>query len=249
VTLTDHQSRLLPLLGADNARDLGGLPTADGRSTRRGRLFRGALISELVPGDIELLVQRVGLRTVVDLRTDVEVDAVAARWDEHEIAWVHCPLYLGHRQPIHDPRTDHAAAYVDYLTGDPEPALRAVTTLMDPAAHPALFHCAAGKDRTGVVAASLLEVLSVPDETIAEDYAMTLDVLPAILERLKTLEPYTALRATALEDHIPHAETMRRFLRRLEDQVGGAAGWLASNGVSSETLERFRGAMLSDSPD
>jgi hypothetical protein len=206
--------------------------------------LRGALIPELVPDDVELLVRKVGLRTVVDLRTAMEVQAVPGRWAEHQITWVHCPIHLGRREPVGDRIDDYALAYFDYLTTDPEPALLAVETLMTPASQPALFHCAAGKDRTGVVAAVLLDVLGVAHETIAEDYALTVHALPAIIERLAALPPYRALQTASLEDHIPEAETMRRFLARLTAELGGGAGWLAGHGIARRTLDEFRATML-----
>jgi protein-tyrosine phosphatase len=242
--LHDFDSRVLTLLGADNARDLGGLPTADGRSTRRGLIYRAALIPELLPDDVDLLVRRVGLRTVIDLRTQFEVDAVTSRWAEHAVNWLHCPIYIGRREPIGERSLDYADAYIEYLTGDPEPALRAVRTLLDPDALPALFHCAAGKDRTGVIAALLQDVLGVPHPTIAEDYALTVRALPAIIERLATLPPYSALRQTTIAEHIPEAETMHRFLRRLTDEFGGAEGWLRGHGVDDAHLYRFRAELI-----
>lgn len=244
VTTTSLDSRLLALAGADNARDLGGLPTTDGARTRRGRLFRAALIPELLPEDVDLLVSGVGLRTVVDLRSLEEAAAVPIAWHEHDIDRIHCPVYIGRARPVGDARFDYAAGYLEYLTIDPEPVLRAVRTLIDIEAQPALFHCAAGKDRTGVVTALLLDVLGVPHETIAEDYALTLAALPSILRRLSALPPYENLRTTTLEDHIPEAQTMRRFLRELHDELGGAAAWLRSRGVPGAALQAFRTEML-----
>lgn len=244
MTTTSSESRLLRLAGADNARDLGGLPTASGALTRRGRLFRAALMPELLPQDVDLLVTRVGLRTVVDLRSAAEAKAVPLAWHEHDIRWVHCPVYIGRARPVGAPHLDYAAGYREYLTIDPEPVLRAVRTLIDSEAQPALFHCAAGKDRTGVVAALLLDVLGVPAQTIAEDYALTLDALPAILRRLSALPLYRSLRGTKLQDHVPEAQTMLRFLRSLHDELGGAAAWLQGHGVSPEAIHAFRAEML-----
>jgi hypothetical protein len=240
--------RVLRLAGADNVRDLGGLPTSDGREVRRGCLFRGELM--LIEADVELLIWRVGLRSVVDLRTRGEVRHNVARWVDHEVDWIHCPFSLGRLAPVPGPGADYVASYMSFLEAGPGPVLLAARTLMSPSSHPALFHCAAGKDRTGVLCALLLDVLGVVREAIAEDYAMTSDRLPQVLQRLGTLEPYRrTLGGSVAADHEARAETMLAFLRQLDERHGGSKAWFLAHGLSADQLAAYQSAMLAGPND
>jgi protein-tyrosine phosphatase len=237
--------RVLRLAGADNVRDLGGLPTADGRVTRRGRIFRGELLPSLLEEDVELLVRRVGLRTVVDLRSRGEVRHEAGRWLEHDVAWVNAPFRLGKFGPVPGPGADYVAGYLGFLAGGPAAVALAARTLMDPEAQPALFHCAAGKDRTGVLCALVLDVLGVTREAIADDYAMTAAGLPGVFRRLVGIEPYRRTLAGAdAADHEPLGPTIVAFLDAVDERLGGAEAWLLAHGVEPDTIEDFRSVML-----
>jgi hypothetical protein len=238
-------SRELRLAGADNVRDLGGLPTRSGERTRRGRLFRGELMPSLLDGDVEVLIGRVGLTGVVDLRTRDEVRHQPGTWLEHGVAWVHCPFRLGAAAAVPGPGVDYVAAYLGFLESDPRPVVLAAATLMDPAFHPALFHCAAGKDRTGVLSALLLDVLGVTREAIAVDYGMTSAGFAQVFGRLRRIEPYRqALLGSVAADHEAEAATMLAFLARLTELHGGAEAWLLAHGLRPELPDGFRDAML-----
>jgi protein-tyrosine phosphatase len=240
-----QDGRALRLAGADNVRDLGGLPTTDGRVTRRGRVFRGELLPSLLEEDVQILIRRVGLRSVVDLRTRGEVRHEPGRWLEHEVAWINAPFRLGEFGPVPAPGADYVAGYMGFLSGGPASILLAARTLMDPAAQPALFHCAAGKDRTGVLCGLLLDVLGVRRAAIADDYAMTAAGLPRVFGRLVEIEPYRQTLAGAdPADHEPYAATMLGFLEAVDRRYGGAEAWLLEHGLEPEVIEGFRSAML-----
>lgn len=245
----DGRPRAIALGAADNVRDLGGLPTRDGRRTRFGALLRGDLPDLLDDADRATLVDGLGLRTVVDLRTRGEVRHHAGAWLEHGVAWVHCPVHLAGFAPVPAPGADHVAGYAGFLDADPRALLLAIEVLSDERSWPALFHCAAGKDRTGVTAALLLDVLGVPATTIAEDYALTGVALERVLARLVRREPYRRTLAGArVAEHVPRAETMTRFLELVARRHGDAAGWMRAHGIGDATLERFRDAMLVPGP-
>jgi hypothetical protein len=199
----------------------------------------------LVAADVELLIGKVGLTGVVDLRTRGEVRHNPGSWLEHGVAWVHCPLRLGETAPVPGPGVDYVAAYLGFLDADPRPVVLAAETLMEPDFHPALFHCAAGKDRTGVLTALLLDVLDVTPEAIAADYAMTAGGFARVFGRLRKMEPYRrSLRGTVAADHEARAETMIAFLARLHQLHGGAEAWLVAHGLSPALVDVFRDAML-----
>jgi hypothetical protein len=237
--------RAIALTGSFNVRDLGGLPAAGGQVVRRGRLYRsdypgfagatqGAAASEAVG--------RLGLRTVVDLRRRREVAHECVAWEAFGVT--HLRFALSSAAGT-DP---WRARYPGYLQASPEPVVAAVSALLDGAGHPALFHCAAGKDRTGVIAAILLAVLGVAREDIVADYELSRHGIGAIIDRLRLAEPYAQMLAgTTAEDHHPRHELITELLDLL-DQHGGTAAWLTSQGVDPARVVAFRSTMLQVAP-
>lgn len=222
--------------GAHNVRDLGELVTSSGVTVRSGRVFRSdyPAFAEVNEG---LAVRQLGLRSVVDLRRGSEAGFECVSWDDHGVHYHRCPLTAGGETSWH-------ARYQAYLTHRPESVVEAVRWVTDVEAHPVLFHCAAGKDRTGVVAALVLSVLDVPAEQIVADYVLSEAGLGPILERLAVAGPYAEMLAGAdLEEQRPRAENMRGLLHWLQEQ-GGAEAWLVEHGLSPDRLDRFREAML-----
>jgi protein tyrosine/serine phosphatase len=232
---------VLELEGTDNARDLGGLPLAGGGRTRPGQLLRTELPHALTAGDLEVLRGSLGLRTVVDLRTRAEVRAQPGEWVGHGIAWIHCPFDLGGHDLIPRTSADYASIYLGYLDR-PAPVALAARTLIDPTARPALFHCAAGKDRTGVLGALLLDALGVPREAIGADYEQTAVGVAAVIEKLRRLEPYDRYLAGLDPSHYePAASSIVTFLAGVDARFGGSERWLRERaGVERGALERFR---------
>lgn len=227
-------SRAIVARGSFNLRDLGGLPTPGG-VVRRGMLYRSDFPGFAV-SDPETLA-RLGLRTVVDLRRSAEIEFECVPWADSGIDHLVCALSAGRESSWH-------AKYPAYLTHRPEAVVDAVRTLMRDRARPALFHCAAGKDRTGVVAALLLDVLGVEDATIVADYVLTDHALADILARLRQAEPYVRMLADSTdEDQRPLAEAMQSFLDWLH-QHGGAAAWLTTHGLPAQEIEAFRADLI-----
>ena len=117
------------------------------------------------------------------------------------------------------------------LAGD---RIARVVTLLAEADAPAVFHCAAGKDRTGVISAIVLGLLGVPDEVIVADYAATRENLDAIVDRLNALEGYRTMLA-ALPPDTMHAnpETIVEFLERLRARFGSVEDYAQASGVAA----------------
>jgi protein-tyrosine phosphatase len=234
--LPTQQDRAITVLGSHNLRDLGGLRTADGVLVRRGRVFRSdyPAFADL---DRSGPVAALRLATVVDLRRGREAAVECVRWADHGVTHLRCPLVAGAEDSWH-------ARYQAYLTHRPETVVAAVRAVMDPARQPVLFHCAAGKDRTGVVAALLLQMLGVPDEAIVADYVLTEAALGPIMSRLQGVELYAdMLGSSPVHEQQPRAEHMTAFLGWLAEQ-GGAVRWSVDHGVPLEQIDRFREAMI-----
>jgi protein-tyrosine phosphatase len=258
----------IELQGAVNARDVGGLPTSDGRPIRPGVLIRSASLGHLTEADIRHLVGDLGVRRVVDLRTDVEVDrdGPGALHDQPDVVVHHLSLYpdvldraelpAGPRVDKADPlpwqgerrATDHGpvvAAYLRYLEQRPDSIVAALRAIAEPDGA-TLVHCAAGKDRTGMVVALALTVAGVPREVIAADYALTQSQIAAIVGHLARSDLYGF--EVGQPDKIPPASAlvMVSVLEAIETDLGGVLGWLARHGWTDADTGRLRAKLLGD---
>jgi protein-tyrosine phosphatase len=246
----DSLDRWLALEGLDNVRDVGGLPLRDGGQTRPGVLLRSASLHYLTPGDVEHLVDVLGLKLVLDLRTGREVDRdgpTAVARAGVETVWLSFLAEDGEPLPEADDDLDPMVHnYLGYLSQRGENVVQAVRRLAAPDAGPALVHCAAGKDRTGVLVALVLDAVGVQRSAVLADYMLSAEQVPAMFRRWTTAagEPMPA----DLTPHLPRAEVMATVLARLDAEhgtgdVGGAAGWLRANGLDVADLDRLRGRL------
>ena len=105
----------------------------------------------------------------------------------------------------------------------------------------AVVHCAAGKDRTGVVCALSLAVAGVPHEEIVADYALTAEVIEGVVARLAASPTYAEdMERRDVATHTPRAETMERVLSILDARFGGPLGWLESHGFGAADQAALR---------
>ncbi len=245
----EPRDRLVPLSGAFNFRDLGGYRTRDGRSTRWGRLFRSDTLHELTDADIALL-RSLGLATVVDLRTSRELERTGRGPLEPEpMAYRHLSLIKdGEGEAMAAPDSegeDLAERYLWYLEVGRDSLVEALLLLSEPAHLPLVFHCAAGKDRTGVLAALVLDILGVDTEVIVADYLITAGRMELILGRYRS-DPVLAermARVPASRFGVQEA-TMIRFLDQLDERFGGARAWATASGLPAGSLDRMEELLL-----
>jgi protein tyrosine/serine phosphatase len=105
----------------------------------------------------------------------------------------------------------------------------------------AVVHCAAGKDRTGVVVALALTVAGVPAEAVVADYAATGERTEAIMARLRRSRLYSRdVNSKPADPQPPRAETMAAFLEQMDARYGGVASWLTDHGLSATDLDALR---------
>ena len=247
--------RWIELDGAVNVRDLGGLPTADGRTTTTGVLLRSDNLQGLSDADVQRLVGELGLQTVLDLRTPAEVDGEGpGPLVEHGLRHVNVNLipgwdprsYDAARVVPHEKREDGDLShfYLGYLDEAGPEVVQALAALADPASGTVVVHCAAGKDRTGVICALALVVAGVPRETVVADYALTGERILAIRERLVASPTYAEdMTRRSLDDMRPHALSMRHFLDRL-DERGGVEAWLTEQGFGPDQQAALRDRLV-----
>ena len=249
----------IELEGAVNVRDLGGLPTSDGGKTVGGRLLRSDNLQELSPADVVTLVRDFGLTTVIDLRSTAELaaegpaplDAVGS------VRHVHHPVLpeRGHATDVvadvlltradrsrfsGDPCAGHYLGYLEDRPGQIVDALRTIAG----SEGAALVHCAAGKDRTGVVVALALSAAGVRADAVIADYAATAERTEAILRRLRRSPTYAIdVARKPADSHRPRPETMSAFLNQLDVRYGGVLPWLEDHGFSGGDLDRLHGRL------
>ena len=132
-------------------------------------------------------------------------------------------------------------AYLGYLHDRSEAVVGALRALAHGGPGAAVVHCAAGKDRTGVVVALSLAVAGVPHEEIVADYAMTADVIDEVVARLAATPTYAEdMELRDVASHTPQAETMDRVLTVLDERHGGATGWLEAHGFGAADRAALR---------
>ncbi|MGD9884314.1 MAG: tyrosine-protein phosphatase [Reyranella sp.] len=212
---------VVPLEGGSNFRDLGGYRTKDGRVVRRGAVFRSAHLGNLTAVDRSAL-GRLGVRTIVDLRGINE-----AAETPHRVDGVDCRIVGAHIEPRLGDRIVAAVAdgsasphlMMQFLTEHYRdyphrcaPGFRTLfATLSDGAHRPLVFHCTAGKDRTGFASALLLTLLGVPWETVMDDYLRTNELWTGHIGRYPELDIDT--RAAIVEARTPYLEAAFEVVR------------------------------------
>ena len=256
----------IDLEGAVNVRDVGGLPTVDGRVTRPGVLLRADNLQGLTPADVALLVEQLGVRTVLDLRTTGEVHLEgdgplrATPVVHHHVSLIPEPAGESERAEVERAvphRKDRAGAtptdmtgyYVGYLEDAPQAVGRALRLLAEPGTGTALVHCAAGKDRTGVLVAVALSLAGVRREAVVADYVRSAERIDAVLARLQASPTYgPSLVGTTADAVRPVAGSMERFLDHVDREYGGPHGLAFSVGVDEETVARLSTRLVGTSP-
>jgi hypothetical protein len=248
---------LSPPEGTLNFRDLGGMPTEEGWTTRCRRLFRSDSLQEVTHDGVARLKDELGLMFVVDLRgAEESVAEGRGLLDQLPVCHINVPLRdfsslvdpdAGALPGADDP-VAHAVGgplmphYVENLASDRNLVV-AVDFLARSLSHgPAIVHCAFGKDRTGVVVALVLGLLGVTEEAIVADYMASSEHVPQFIERARRTPryaPFADLDVWRCDERM-----MRFYLQALKAGYGGALGWALQKGITEETVERLRAALL-----
>lgn len=222
-------------------------------------LLRADNLQALSAADVRRLIDDHRLELVIDLRTDVEVVSEGPGPLTHVggVRIEHRSLYPdsgGNTDLEVDTvrswgaaldgefaaETPVVRAYLSYLRRRPDSIVAAVRSIAR-ADGAVLVHCAAGKDRTGVVVALALAAAGVADELIVGDYLLSAERIEAIMARLISSPTYRAeLEAHDPRDHAPRVGTMERVLEIVHEQAGSAAAWLADHGLADEDVLRLR---------
>jgi protein-tyrosine phosphatase len=250
--IDDQTRRHLSWDACYNMRDLGGYATADGSRTRWGTFVRADNLCRLISSGRAALLDY-GVRTIIDLRraAELEIDPspfASPLQGAKGPAYLNLPLGLG---------ADSAGVAAVSAAGTGEDAsmlalfrevldhywrgiagvMTAIATSPDGAV---LFHCHAGKDRTGLIAALLLALAGVPAQTIAEDYALSQVCLQPIFDERLSQEPDPAKRERMARMISAAPETMLGILAHLDARHGGAERYLLAAGTAAADVKRLR---------
>ena len=215
----------VPLTGVKNARDIGGIRTESGAVVQPLRLLRTARLNQPTDADRAWLAS-IGLRTVVDLRQPFEIKAWPDSLGDLPVERVNVA-----------PSLDNEGAgtffelYLAWLDDSGQAFADAVHALARPGALPALVHCTAGKDRTGVLVALVLDVLGVGEKAIVADYLISNERLTTDPGDITFLHPIS-------EDLISGS------LAHVRERFGSAEGYLLAHGVSGEEIAALREGLL-----
>jgi protein-tyrosine phosphatase len=248
-------NRILDLDGPLNFRDIGGYPVGRDRFVRTGLLFRSDGLDTLSTADALVLMDVVELSTVVDLRSEEELARTGpSLLEQGGVAVHHLPIVDRTQQFFGDGEPRISAAYLKII-GEAEERFAAAVQLLADLDGPAVFHCAAGKDRTGLLAAFVLELLGVDDDLIAEDYALTAAIMPGFRQRMeRRMENEPELRKRMEESgRTPElldemlsarASTIHLVFTALRAEYGSIESWLRQKGLSASAPDQLRNRLI-----
>ena len=233
--------RHLEIEGSWNVRDLGGYPTIDGKMTRWRVVLRAGDLAQVSPVGQQALVDH-GVKTIIDLRDWNEVR-------DYPDVFAQSPSVTYRHLPVQDDVESGSSIRLDDLyrsfVDTCQTNLSTVVSTIAESTPGVLIHCYAGKDRTGVVSALLLGAVGVPDEVIAEDYALTSERITHLVEGWRAWAIQQGHNMLLFEHEISaEAVTMQATLHHIHEAYGGIPNYLRSCGVTDNQLARLRALLV-----
>ncbi len=260
-------TRVLPLEGGRNFRDLGGYETADGRRVKWGQVFRSGVMHDLTSADYDYL-SGLGIDVICDFRSEQERMSEPTEWTAGEVNYVTFPDPSGNDdlsksfaavfQDSDLSPEKVRAAFIENYRGMHKHYAPAYTVMFDQLANgdiPLAFNCSAGKDRTGVAAALLLTALGVPRETVVADYTLSERVVDYMAEFYEAAgeagpdSPYAFLTQLPPEVVEPLMRTEPAYIEAtfeaIDAEYGSVEAFIRQElGVDDAEIERIRSRLL-----
>ena len=241
--------RHLDLEGADNVRDLGGYRTRDGRSTRWQRFLRADSLHRLSPADEAVLLDY-GVQIIIDLRRTEEIEKEPNVFARSPAVEYHHLDFFGDENLEFEPLPEgtessrrHAHDHCSCLDKCQVALGRILGALADEGNQATLFHCASGKDRTGLISVLLLGLAGVPEETVAADYSLTARYMLGYYLALPDADP--EIRTWMDFEHtLCPPETILLVMDHLERNYGGVEGYLQTVGLSGDKIDQLRDRLV-----
>ncbi|CAM3215700.1 tyrosine-protein phosphatase [Stackebrandtia soli] len=258
-------TRHIPLEGGLNLRDIGGYRTEKGRALVKGRLFRSGSLTKLTDDDVKV-IDRLGLHTVIDFRVSAEIVGDGPDRLPDGITVTNLPVGGGTFQQLQaaatadDPQEIGKAlaagrgeqTMLDITRGfvsdevQREQFATALRAITDQRRVPLLYHCTAGKDRTGWMTAIVLRLLDVPMETIVEDYVLSNEYFAKATEGLLAAAEFAGLDGRLIR---PLLEQRPEYLKAAFDEAdsifGSFTGFVQDGlNIEDDLVSRLRQSML-----
>lgn len=245
--------RDLVLQGGYNIRDLGGCHTQDKRITRYGVFVRAGNMDKLTLSAQQQLLDY-GTQTIIDLRNEWEAEHFPNPFARiPAVTYINLPLIGDVLSQVRawktqtDAADDLSALYIQYLAGC-RPQIGAIINAMAEHDGCTVFHCHAGKDRTGITAALVLKAVGVENSVIADDYAASETHIAFLTDQWRQ-DAQAQGRDMARFERLmgTKAESISKLLDTIETQHGGIETYLAGCGVTKDTLSLLKHRFVEDS--
>jgi protein-tyrosine phosphatase len=246
-------SRHITFESVSNFRDIGGYRTNDDHEVAWRRLFRSGDLRHISSSDLTRLKEEIRLTSVIDLRSSIEVEKQGNNiLSEASIRYFNIPFITGsgnrnEEEKLFQQFTNMGEFYIHIVQNAEfgKRLVKALEIIAEPDNHPLVFHCAIGKDRTGILTAVLLSVLGVENKYIIEDYALSAPFMEELINRMK-VDSEMAKAAEPLPGYFWKAapESMHLFLSTLQQDYGSVRGYLQEQGAEASLFYRLEKALL-----
>lgn len=236
-----------------NFRDLGGYRTKSGHIVAWRHLFRSGELHNMTESDFKTLREKLRVISVIDLKSSIEIkrDGIGLLFNSG-INYHNIPLIPdGGDRKANEQRYKgytNLGEFYFHLIQQKEFGKRIIEALdliAEPLNHPLVFHCTAGKDRTGVLTAILLGVLGVADEDIIADYCLSAPYTEKLFNRMKS-DPQLALDAESLPDYFwsvaPYS--MALFLNNIKEKYGSVRDYVKAQVADVSLIYRLEKSLL-----
>jgi protein-tyrosine phosphatase len=236
--------------GLVNVRDLGGLQTHDGRVIRTRQVIRSDNPKGMTEQGQRDLTNVVAPALVVDLRMVLEVTHEGYTIEHESARMVHLPMLpqsgITPEQIAAGGADNLVDDYLRQLETNAPSIIEALRLMANPENRPLVVHCTAGKDRTGIVIAMLLDILGVSHENIVADYHVTSINMAPIMERIRGAQVFKDNGLATAPDWIfaSEPETMRAFLAGMTNTYGSAEEWAGAKGLSEANISSLQKTLL-----
>lgn len=237
-----------------NFRDIGGYRAKGGKTVAWRRIFRSGEFRDITPEDMQRLTKELGVMSVIDLRSQLELKNQGKGLLEGcDIKYCNIAFMSDGGDPEANSRryqnlTNMGDFYLELMRQKEFGAkvIQALELIAEPANHPLVFHCAVGKDRTGMLAAMLLKLLGVKETDIIEDYTLSEPYMDELLEKLKNIPPKEGERPLDIPEYFwkASASSMVKLLSTLKKEYGSVEKYLKEMGMAENLPQQLRKTLL-----
>jgi protein-tyrosine phosphatase len=251
--MADEPFRHIDFESVGNFRDIGGYRAGPGRTVAWRRVFRSGELHRMTAEDLAKLREEIGLASVIDLRSDLEIKRhgvgllSGSGIKYYNISFIPDGGDAGVDAKKFNEFPDMGEFYVHLIRqeGFGQRVVAALEVIAGSDNQPVVFHCTAGKDRTGILTAVLLSVLGVTDKDIEADYCLTGPYIEALFERLKS-ELKKEKDSPPLPDFFWRTEpaSMALLLSTFRSEYGSVEGYLKGHGAAASLIKRLKTVLL-----